>query len=250
MHNKTNNIQRNISFLNKYILCILSNSKTYLLKNPALILLFFIVISCNKETNTIPEPPQPEAFYKIILTMNWSSPPLGVPANAHFTRLIGMVHSKDSFLWKQKATIGLEFLAEVGSNGRLNNEIDSMIARQKALERFGINPPTVNGSIDSLFRFTTDYSCFSFASMIAPSPDWFIGINKYDLLVNNQWVIDKSVDLFVYDAGTEEGDVFGYNNLPTTPQQNISILNATNGMVLANGNQVISKIGTIRFIKN
>lgn len=220
------------------------------MKNPLFIFLFAFLISCNKETNILPEPPQPEAFYKITLTMNWNSPALGVPVNAHFTRLIGMVHSKDSFLWSQKATIGLEFLAEVGSNGRLNNEIDSMIARQKALERFGINPPAINGSIDSVFRFTTDFSCFSFASMIAPSPDWFIGINKYNLLVNNQWVTDKSVDLFVYDAGTEEGDVFGYNNLPTAPQQNVSILTSINGMVLANGNPVISKIGTIRFNKN
>ncbi len=216
----------------------------------ALFILVLFFISCKKSTTDLPATATPEAFYTVIVSVNWSSPSFTVPVDAHFTRLIGMVHAKDSFLWGQKATVGLEFLAEVGSNGRLNNEIDSIIAKQKALSRFGMNPPGITGNIDSTFKFTTGFSCFSFASMVAPSPDWFIAVNTINLLENNQWLLDKTVDLYVHDAGTEDGDIFGYDNPPTVPQQNIMVLTAANGSVLANGNPVLGKIGTIRFIKN
>ena len=46
------------------------------------------------------------------------------------------------------------------------------------------------------------------ASMIAPSPDWFIGLSGLNLYANKRWVADTTVQLFVYDAGTENGDVF------------------------------------------
>ncbi len=216
-----------------------------------IVLLLFILAACDKGEPTVQLPPDPQASYRVTIITNWSAPNFGVPTvNPHFTRLIGMVHSKDSFLWAQLATPGLEFVAEVGSTGRLNNEIDSMIARQKALARFGMNPPLPTGTIDSVFLFTTDHSCFSFASMIAPSPDWFIGVNKIDLLENGQWLAEKTVDLFVHDAGTEDGDVFGYDNPATVPQQNIYVLTPTTAMVLANGNATIPRIGTIKFIRN
>ncbi|MEO6489203.1 MAG: hypothetical protein ABIO04_04610, partial [Ferruginibacter sp.] len=87
-------------------------------------------------------------------------------------------------------------------------------------------------------------------SMIAPSPDWFIGLNGFNLLQNDQWITDKTVDLFVHDAGTEDGDVFGYDNPSTIPQQDISLLTVSNAMVLSNGNSSLAKMGTIRFLKN
>jgi len=44
--------------------------------------------------------------------------------------------------------------------------------------------------------------------MIADSPDWFIGLSGLNLYANKRWVADTTVQLFVYDAGTENGDVF------------------------------------------
>ena len=86
--------------------------------------------------------------------------------------------------------------------------------------------------------------------MIAPSPDWFMGLHDVSLFQNNKWVDDYTVNIMLYDAGTEDGDVFGYNNPATAPQQNISFLTPLNASVLANGNGEIYAIGTARFIKN
>lgn len=215
---------------------------------PVIIIACFI--SCNKQ-DIVLQPISDSASYRVILTTKWSSPVFSVPADAHLTILVGMVHVKDTFLWSNNpASTGLEFVAEVGSNWRLMNELDTIIAKQKALSQFAVLPPVINSSIEFPLTFTTGFPAISFASMIAPSPDWFTGINNYSLIQNNNWIDDVTIDLIIYDAGSEDGDVFGYNNPPTVPLQNVSVLTAANATVLANGNPVIGKIATLRFIRN
>lgn len=211
-------------------------------------LLIFILSSCKKQPVI---PPAAQADYKIEVRFAWASPNFTVPANAHFTQFIGMLHQKNSFLWEPNglATGGLEDLAEVGSKTRLNNEIDSIIAGGKAMERFVIAPPAITAGFDTGFVFTLNHPCISFASMIAPSPDWFVGINQYSLLQNDAWVNDITVPLYLYDAGTEDGDIFGYDNPASVPLQPVRLLIPARASVLANGNASFAPIGTIRFIK-
>ena len=66
---------------------------------------------------------------------------------------------------------------------------------------------------------------------------------------NNNWTADTTVNLYAYDAGTEDGDMFGYNNPATVPQQNIHILQALQATILANGNANLAPIATARFTK-
>ena len=222
------------------------------MKYPCLaLIMFLLLVSCKKNTPLV-NPPAEQVTYRIEVRLMWAAPNFFVPAsNAHFTYFIGMLHNKNSFLWKPNglATVGLEFVAEIGSNERLNNEIDSIITKGEALTRFGIPPPAITGGFDTSFRFTLQYSSISFASMIAPSPDWFVGLNNYDLLRDNQWVENITVPLFLYDAGTEDGDVFGYNNPASSPQQPVNLLTPARASVLANGNTALAPIGSIRFIK-
>ena len=82
--------------------------------------------------------------------------------------------------------------------------------------------------------------------MIAPSPDWFIGINSVSLYRNREWLKDTTIQLQVYDAGTEEGDIFGYNNPASVPQQPIQLLTPAKAMVLANGNISLAPIAQVR----
>jgi hypothetical protein len=216
-----------------------------------LVISFVCLMSCNKTSDEVSKPLAASASYRVIITTTWSSPAFTVPAAAHITTLVGMVHSKDTFMWNNSpASIGLEFVAEVGSNWRLINELDTIINRQKALSQFAIAPPAINGSVEFPLTFTPAYSCISFASMIAPSPDWFTGINNYSLVQNNKWVDEITVNLRIYDAGSEEGDIFGYDNPATIPAQNVGLLQAANATVLANGNPVLGTIATLRFIRN
>lgn len=217
----------------------------------SIFLFILLLFSCTKKTDEL-SIPYSEASYKIIVTMNWISPNFGLPASAHVTPLIGMVHNKDTFLWNpgKLATAGLEDVAEIGNNTKMNAELDAILIKNKGLSKFTITPPSVTGAVETNLNFNTNFPYISFASMIAPSPDWFMGIHDFSLLSNKTWINDTTVNLIVYDAGTEEGDVFGFNNPETTPRQNISVLTPANGSVLANGNTSIAAIGTIRFIKN
>ena len=192
-----------------------------------------------------------EASYQLTFSGLWTSPQLGVPSSAHFTFFSGMVHNSIGNLWQEGhlSSPGIEAVAETGSQYPLFTEVDSMIARQLAMAQINIPPCPPNGSISRTVYCNSNFSYFSFASMIAPSPDWFIGVRNLNLYRNHQWLADTTIQLYVYDAGTEDGDVFGYNNPVTVPQQPIQLLTPSKGMVLANGNPMLAPIAQVRIKK-
>src|SRR5437868_5403944 len=121
--------------------------------------------SCHKNREEIITP-YSEASYKVTVTLNWSAPTFGVPAGAHVTTLTGMVHNRDTFLWMpgKPATQGLEDVAEIGNNIKMNAELDAIIAENKALSKFAIMAPAVTGTVETNFMLNTNYSYISFAS--------------------------------------------------------------------------------------
>lgn len=216
--------------------------------------------SCRKESEQMPAiiappaapvPIEANASYKIIITGTWASPQHTIPPGFHFTKFVGLVHSPAAYIFHLGATasLGVENVAEVGNDIALNNEMDSYISSGKALNKFNITIPGITGNQFATVNVNTQHSLISFESMIAPSPDWFTGIDSYDLIQNGKWVTDVTVAVPGFDAGTEEGDVFAYNNPPTNPQQNVSVLTPANASVIANGNVVIAPFVTVRFIK-
>lgn len=108
----------------------------------------------------------------------------------------------------------------------------------------------ITGTAETTLLFNSTYPNISFASMIAPSPDWFMGVSNISLFVNNKWLDELNLNVRVYDAGTEDGDIFGYNNPSTIPQQPVALLTHDIATVLANKNTSIAPIATIHFIKN
>jgi len=58
--------------------------------------------------------------------------------------------------------------------------------------------------------------------MIAPSPDWFVGVSGLSLIENGKWVDNKVVTLFLYDAGTDSGPSYASPDQPTSPRQPIT----------------------------
>ena len=62
-------------------------------------------------------------------------------------------------------------------------------------------------------------------SMVAPSPDWFAGVSGLALRDGQgQWKQQIIVDLYPYDAGTEEGTGYSISNPETVPHQPIQSL--------------------------
>jgi hypothetical protein len=209
-------------------------------------ILFF---SCRKESDNTEE--FSESTYRVELTGKWKSPEFGVPAGVHFTAFTGMVHNQNGNLWEEGelASVGVENIAEIGSAAQALIEIDSVISKQNASGVISIPAPPPTGTSARTFYCNSNYPMVSFVSMIAPSPDWFVGVNGLSLYSNKKWVADTLIQLYVYDAGTEDGDVFGLSNPVTMPQQSIKLLTPATGSVLANGNSTLQPIATVRFIR-
>lgn len=58
--------------------------------------------------------------------------------------------------------------------------------------------------------------------MINPSPDWFVGVSDLELcLSNGSWIDKKTLFLYPYDAGTDNGPTYISPEQPTIPPEAI-----------------------------
>lgn len=215
------------------------------------ILVCLLSLSCKKNDNRNVVPPFSEARYSIEFTGKWEAPAFTVTSGVHFTTVLGMVHNKGTYLWKENelATKGVENVAEAGNPNPLLSDIDSLIANGRSISLIVMTAPSLTGASNASIYCNTNYSYVSLETMIAPTPDWFTGISAFNLYQHNKWVADTVISLYPFDAGTEDGDVFGYNNPETVPQQKIHLLQPAQATVLANGNAVFAPIASVRFIK-
>ena len=58
--------------------------------------------------------------------------------------------------------------------------------------------------------------------MIAPSPDWFVGVSALNLRPDDTWLLETTIDLVPYDAGTDSGANFTSSNADTNPPEPIT----------------------------
>ena len=168
-------------------------------------------------------PPDP-ATYTVTFQGNWTtaSTPGGVVGSAHFTTLVGAVHNDMVTFWESggTATPGVEDVAELGVTGDFEDEVTAAGTNASLVKKSIGFSPTVTATFD--IEVTNDHPLFTLLSMIGPSPDWFVGVSGLSLLdAQGQWLSEREVDLFPYDAGTEDGDGFSLSNSPTSPQGTI-----------------------------
>ena len=154
---------------------------------------------------------------------------VGVPGGAHFTTLIGAVHNSGVIFWERggMASEGTEIMAETGRTSALRSEV--VASGPDASE--AIRQPLVSGGTPVTgfdIMVSGEHASVTLASMIAPSPDWFVGVSGLPLLgADGAWMHHGSVELFPYDAGTEDGGEFSLNNGATVPHQTITSLRDT-----------------------
>lgn len=170
--------------------------------------------------------PDEMAQYQVDFIATWSAEthPTDFPANAHFSGLIGVVHKEATSFWKVGATAtdGIEQMAETGVNAQLSQEIGDKIINGSAYVRLSGNGiSTSPGTANLRFSATRDQHFVTLVSMLAPSPDWFVGVSGLDLFQDGDWLITKDVALYVYDAGTDSGTTFTAEDSDTNPQSKI-----------------------------
>ena len=195
---------------------------------------------------------QGTATYDLTFTATWTSSthPTNFPPNPHFSGMIGGTHDSTVSFWDTGAIAseGIKRMAELGSKGPLRNEINQAISALNAggiVEGSVMNSP---GSQTITFDIRPSWNRVTVTSMVAPSPDWFVGVSGLDLLGSDgDWVDSLEVDLFVYDAGTDSGSDYTSPNQETIPREPISRI--TSSPFLVDGS--VKPVGTFRFeLKN
>ncbi|WP_203257295.1 T9SS type A sorting domain-containing protein [Hyunsoonleella ulvae] len=178
------------------------------------------------------------ANYDISVTTIWNSTDhTSVPGNAHWSPLAGATHKTTNTVLEfgvvAPATNGIKNIAETGNTSAFNSEINTLISSGECDQYLqqGFSPFAGNNSNSTLTSVSVseDFPLITLVSMVAPSPDWFIAVNSLDLRsgnpsVNNGWKDTFTMDVFVYDAGTDSGTDYGSGNSITTPRDPISMV--------------------------
>ncbi|XP_045520436.1 spondin-1 [Pieris brassicae] len=172
-----------------------------------------------------------DAKYKIVFQGLWSpqTHPKDFPVQAmwltHFSDIIGASHPKNFTFWGegQIATDGFRSLAEWGSVGLLERELRQRGAGgvlRSLVRAQGLWYPRVNANTSATFDVDRRRHLLSLASMFGPSPDWVVGVNGLDLCnADCSWAESETIDLYPYDAGTDNGISYMSANSETSPRE-------------------------------
>lgn len=187
---------------------------------------------------------QSVATYDISFQSTWNaSEHSSIPNNAHWSNLVGATHNAPNEFVQlgRNASLGIKNVAELGSNTAFQNEVNTVITEGRADQwlQQGFTPfAAISSATLTDIEVSEDYPLLTLVSMVAPSPDWFIAVNSLNLRTdsNDGWKDTFSIDVFTYDAGTDNGTNYGSSNNPNSPVP-ISMIN---GFPI-NGN----KIGTL-----
>lgn len=188
------------------------------------------------------------ARYSVTFDSSWrrETHPDDFPADAHYSRLVGGTHSSRVRFWASGApsSAGIQAMAERGRTSPLDAEVQAAVAAgtagalilADALDR----TPGVAGAA---FEIGRDHPLVTLVTMVAPSPDWFVGVDGLSLVEDGDWVAERQVTLYPWDAGTDSGATYTAADLVTQPRGTIQLLA---GYPVARGGQV-APFGTLTF---
>jgi hypothetical protein len=184
----------------------------------------------NPASPAVPSPivtAAPTARYRVTFDATWSASthPSETPRVPHFSGLIGATHREPQRFWEAGAlaTEGIRAMAEMGRKTPLDQEVVAAIAAGGAQHLLSggsidLSPATV--ALD--FEISRDYPLVTLVSMVAPSPDWFVGVSGASLLDGGDWVPERVVSLRPWDAGTDSGVTFESRDRATVPREPIA----------------------------
>jgi hypothetical protein len=166
--------------------------------------------------------------YSCVLSNNWSgvSHPVdyqSVSGSAHWSPPVLLAHNKYVDLWSpgEMASPGIENVAETGSRPTLQTEI-------KVLQNQGLAGDMVVGSdqfnavdpsqVLQSITLSPSFPYLSSISMMAPSPDWFSGLESFcPRGPGGFWFQSFEIATYPFDAGTEQGTTYTIANEAESP---------------------------------
>lgn len=177
---------------------------------------------------------------------------------AQWTKTLGRTHDASYALFHigQQATAGVKQFAETGKSDLLDSIVGEQQQQQMHYQQLQqqqnaangnsfagfvptasavrggagagersvfdeFNIPAVlvgDGRQETKFFVDSNHSMVSLMTRIVPSPDWFIGVDSFQLCVGGSWIDTVTVEMDPLDAGTDNGFTFTAPNWPTSPQ--------------------------------
>lgn len=191
--------------------------------------LVVLVVALLFGATTAAAQPTDTATYRVRFQSAWSfgTHPVDFPPNPHFSGLIGAVHGGGAEIWREGgiASPGMEQMAEIGAQSPLDAEVEALIARGTARQVIRGGGIAVSpGTVSTTFTASRAHPLVTLVSMLAPSPDWFVGVSGLNLFSRGEWVEQQVVFLHTWDAGTDGGASFTSRDRNTRPQQPIARL--------------------------
>lgn len=167
------------------------------------------------------------ARYELVVQSDWTQAvhAPGYIYSAHFSPIIGMIHGPNASMWEPGtiASAAIERMAEMGNPDQLRAIAEAFVVEGVARQR--INGPglmAIHTVTYPSLTFTSNFPLFTMVTMVAPSPDWFMGTHGLSLRdENGVWIPELVVQLEVYDAGTDSAIEFMSENDDTQPQEPI-----------------------------
>ena len=192
------------------------------------------VVACGKgsSNNTAKAPPAAApstmpaapAEYRVIIKSTWTktSHPFEYPSGAHFSGMIGASHNAKYSIFGvgRRPTPGLERLSEEGKHSPLDTEIRTAIDQGNALMLFesgGLK--NWKDSMVATVRVDPGHPLVSVVNMVAPSPDWFTGASDVNLAENGGWITRRTVTLYAYDSGGDDGTTYKAKDKDANPKK-------------------------------
>ena len=128
-----------------------------------------------------------EARYRVTFNATWSAEthPTNFPSGPHFSGLVGATHHGDVRLWQtgEIASDGIELMAETGGKSELLHEIEHLVEDGDAHgELSGDGLSTSPATVSLTFGAVSSHPFVTLVSMVAPSPDWFVGVSALPLM--------------------------------------------------------------------
>ena len=185
--------------------------------------------------------------YDVVFAALWSANthPTSFPSNPHFSPLIGGTHEATVTFWAEGslASPGIKRMAELGQKDPLDSEVEVAIQAGTADGLLSGNGISLSpGTVELTFDINVDFPLVTLVSMVAPSPDWFLGVNSLSLLEEGSWVDSVVIELFAYDAGTDSGAIYTSPDEATDPRGNLA-------RITVSPFDVMSPMGTFTFTR-
>lgn len=194
--------------------------------------------ACSESPGELPTAPRmpetpavtaaPTARYRVTFDATWSAAthPTDAPPDPHFSSLVGGTHRNGVRFWAAGtlASEGIRRMAEQGRTSPLDEEIQAAITAGTAQHLLvGGALSHSPGQVELDFEISRDYPLVTLVTMVAPSPDWFVGVSALSLL-EGDWVAERRVALQPWDAGTDSGPSFRSRDQASDPREPIRLI--------------------------